>query len=93
MTRHAVTHNASAHRFEAHVEGQLSVAEYRRDGARVVFTHTGVPAQQRGRGIAASLVESALDWARVEGVKVVPACSYVARYMQRHPQTLDLLAS
>ncbi len=35
---------------------------------------------------------TALAHARREGLRVRPDCSYVAAYMQRHPQTLDLLA-
>jgi len=54
--------------------------------------HTGVPAAIGGRGVAAALVRAALDHARGEGLKVVPACSYVAAYFKRHPQDADLLA-
>jgi D-alanyl-D-alanine dipeptidase len=48
------------------------------------------PALQ-GQGIAAVLVQAALDWARAERLQVRPVCSYVAAYMRRHPDTLDLL--
>jgi predicted GNAT family acetyltransferase len=88
-----VRHDAVAHRFEATIDGHLSVADYRlaSGGNVVTFFHTEVPSQQRGRGIAAALVGAALQWARAQQLKVVPACSYVARYMQRHPETQDLL--
>jgi predicted GNAT family acetyltransferase len=33
-----------------------------------------------------------MDTARSEGWKVVPACSYAAAWMQRHPDYADLLA-
>jgi hypothetical protein len=87
----AVTHQAGAERFEATVDGRLAVCAYRRIDGVVHFTHTEVPAALQGRGIAAVLVQAALDWARAEGLRVRPACSYVATYMRRHPQTLDLL--
>lgn len=86
-----VIHNPGAQRFETTIDGRLSVAEYRLADRVVTFVHTAVPPEQRGRGIAAALVGAALDWARAQQRRVVPACSYVARYMQRHPQTLDLL--
>ena len=35
--------------------------------------------------------DEALAWARQEGLRVRPTCSYVAAYMQRHPETQDLL--
>jgi hypothetical protein len=87
-----VTHDPEQQRFEALVDGHACVATYRRKGDVVTFTHTGVPRELQGRGIAAELVRQALDWAQAEGLKVVPACSYVRVYMQRHPETLTLLA-
>ena len=56
------------------------------------MNHTGVPRPLEGRGIAAQLVATALAWARTQGHKVKPTCSYVAAYMRRHPETQDLLA-
>jgi len=89
----AIQHLTHDHggRFETHVDGLRCEADYVRQGHTVTFTHTGVPAALQGRGIAAQLVAAALDWARAEGVKVVPACSYVRVYMQRHRDTQDLL--
>lgn len=60
---------------------------------RVVFTHTGVPSAYRGQGLAARLVEAGLGWAQEQGLKVVPACSYVAVYIERHPKWRNLLVS
>jgi predicted GNAT family acetyltransferase len=44
-----------------------------------------------GRGIASALVQAAMEVARAEGWKVVPACSYAAAWMRRHPEYRDLL--
>ena len=89
----AVHHNPAASRFEATVEGLLCEASYRLDGRVMVMHHTGVPPALAGRGIAAQLVAAALAHARVQGWRVRPTCSYVAVYMRRHPETLDLLAA
>jgi predicted GNAT family acetyltransferase len=62
------------------------------DGTRA-FTHTGVRAHLRGRGLAAALVRRGLDDARAEGLRVAPVCSYVARYLDEHPADADLLAA
>jgi uncharacterized protein len=87
-----VVHDPAAGRFEALVEGQRCVCQYRLyDHRLMMLTHTGVPLPLRGRGIAAALVQAALDHARERGFKVRPDCSYVEAYMRRHPQTLDLL--
>ncbi|MBS0632355.1 MAG: N-acetyltransferase [Verrucomicrobia bacterium] len=81
-----VSHNLAEHRFEAQVDGHLAVVEYERDGTRLIMTHTFVPPELRGRGIAEKLVRPALDYARNERLTVVPACSYVAVFIQRHPE-------
>ena len=87
-----VLHNAVASRYEAVVDGHLSVAEYELDGERIVFTHTVVPPELRGRGIAEKLVRAALADARAAGRKVVPQCSYVAKFIERHGEYRDLVA-
>jgi uncharacterized protein len=86
-----ITHNAQAGRFECMVDGQQCACQYRLYGRLMMFTHTAVPSALRGRGIAAELAHSALSYAREKGFKVRPDCSYVEAYMQRHPETLDLL--
>ena len=68
----------------------VSVLDYQLMPGRVVFTHTGVPRALQGQGLAARLVEAGLHWARAQGLKVVPACSYVAVFLQRHPEWHDL---
>jgi predicted GNAT family acetyltransferase len=87
-----VRHNAAESRFEAVVEGHLSVAEYQLQEGTIVFTHTYVPGELRGRGIAEKLVRAALQFARDEKLKVVPACSYVAVFIERHKEYQPLLA-
>lgn len=86
-----VRHNTAEHRFEAEVEGQFSVAEYSQREGEITFTHTYTPAPLRGRGIAEKLVRTALDYAREQRLRVVPACSYVATYVQRHPEYQSLV--
>ncbi|HUR58682.1 MAG TPA: GNAT family N-acetyltransferase [Opitutaceae bacterium] len=81
-----VRHNVGENRFEAEVEGTLSVADYQIREGEMVMTHTYVPPEMRGRGIAEKLVRAALEHARHEKLRVVPACSYVDDYIQRHPE-------
>lgn len=87
-----VHHNAPAARFEATVDGELCVADYRLQHGVMVMPHTAVAPRLQGRGIAAALVKHALDWARAQGLKVAPRCAYVAAYMRRHAEVRDLIA-
>jgi predicted GNAT family acetyltransferase len=87
-----VRHNAAESRFEVEIDGQLSVADYELHGDQMIFTHTYTPSAQRGRGIAEKLVRAGLDYARTEQRKVVPACSYVAAFIERHAEYQPLLA-
>lgn len=87
-----VRHNTAAQRFEAEVDGALARADYKRQGDVMRMVHTEVPRALEGRGIAAALVRAAFDHARAQGLRIEPACSYVATYMRRHAETQDLLA-
>ena len=88
----SVEHLPAKSRFETVVEGGTSVLDYwLRDGVMTIH-HTGVPPRLEGRGIAAALVQAALDHARAHGLKVNPVCSYAGAYMRKHPQNLPLLA-
>jgi predicted GNAT family acetyltransferase len=87
-----VEHNAADSRFETRVEGHLCVADYHLALGVMHMTHTHVPPPIQGRGIAATLVDAALAYARAKGLRVDPQCSYVRAYMRRHPDTLSLQA-
>jgi predicted GNAT family acetyltransferase len=86
-----VRHNAAEQRFEARVENLLCVAEYERRDGTMIFTHTFVPPELRGRGIAEALVQAALEFARSQGCRVVPACSYVDAFIRRHREFAPLV--
>jgi predicted GNAT family acetyltransferase len=86
-----VRHNAAASRFEVDVDGHLAVADYVVAGDQMIFTHTFVPPALRGRGIAEALVRPALEEARRTGRRVVPQCSYVARFIERHAEFRELV--
>ncbi|MGD9582452.1 MAG: GNAT family N-acetyltransferase [Lysobacterales bacterium] len=78
-----IEHDPDRQQFFAIVEGRRCRLDYQRQGDRVLITHTLVPAELGGRGIAADLTQSALAWIRGQGLSVVPVCSYAARYLER----------
>ncbi len=87
-----VRHNQAANRYEAEVGGKTAVAEYRRVGDVVTFTHTKVQRELEGQGIASDLIAGALADVRNQGLKIIPECPFVAAYIQRHPELQDLVA-
>ncbi|GAB5559391.1 MAG: GNAT family N-acetyltransferase [Synoicihabitans sp.] len=86
----SVSHDPNQHRFTIEIDGHTGLIDYIDQGAVWALTHTYVPVELRGQGVAAKLVEAAFDAARKAGVKIDPQCSYVATYMQRHSETADL---
>ena len=88
-----VTHHRANGRFEALVDGQRCVLDYRLVGSVAHIHHTEVPAALQGRGLAGALVQQVLAQVRALGWRVRPLCGYVRAYMQRHPESLDLLES
>ncbi len=87
-----VVNNADHQRYEIHVDGTLAgVAQYRRDQGVVTFTHTEVDPAYEGHGLGSVLARSALDEVGGSGEQVVPLCPFVAGYIRRHPQYVDLV--
>ena len=71
----------------------LGLAAYRRRGNEVVFTHTEVDSDAGHSGLGSTLVRGALDDVRSKGGTVVPMCSFVRGWIERHPEYRDLLHS
>lgn len=74
-------------------EEMVGLADYRLDGEVVVFPHTEIRADKQGQGLGAVLVQGALDDVRSDGRRIVPACWYVAEFVDRHPEYADLVAA
>ncbi len=87
-----VRDNPALSRFELDADGVTAVTNYRLAGGVMTFTHTEVPPQARGGGIGSRLIAGALAAARARELKVVPRCSFVSAYIERHPEFRDLLA-
>ncbi|MDI1465720.1 GNAT family N-acetyltransferase [Catellatospora sp. KI3] len=79
-------------RYEARQDGVLlGELTYHRRPGMIVFDHTGVEPAARGRGIGALLVAAAMADAAADEVHVVPACSFVRRWVHDHPEYLPLI--
>ncbi len=88
-----VQKNAERHRYEAIENGQvIGTLEYRERGEAMELPHTVVQPGHDGKGVGSTLARFALDDIGSVGRKVIPSCSFVAGYIQRHPEDAALVA-
>jgi predicted GNAT family acetyltransferase len=81
-----VLHSPEHSRFEITIGAATAVLEYHLSGKLMTIHHTFVPVELRGRNIAAKLAQAAFQYARTEGLQIVPQCSYIASYTKRFPK-------
>lgn len=53
--------------------------------------HTWTSVDQRGKGLAAALVEQICQWIEQQHAQLMPTCSYIAKFIDEHPQYADLV--
>jgi predicted GNAT family acetyltransferase len=85
-----IVHNAAESRFETWIEGQLSKLDYILDDDTIVMTHVGVYPEYRGQGVAGKLTQVALEYAKENSLRVIPMCPFIATYIHRNRQYLEL---
>ena len=89
----SVEHDALSRRFTVAASSGTAVLAYAPSGPDTLELYsTYVPPGDRGRGIAARLVEAAVQYARAEGFRIIPSCWYVAQWLRHHPEHADLVA-
>ncbi|MFH8442119.1 GNAT family N-acetyltransferase [Streptomyces sp. NPDC018026] len=88
----AVVERADAdHRYEILVGGRRAgLTAYRDLGVQRVFFHTEIDEAFAGQGLAAQLVRQALADVRASGMRIVPVCPYVAKFLKRHDEFADI---
>ncbi|MFB7916485.1 GNAT family N-acetyltransferase [Streptomyces sp. NPDC056061] len=79
------------HRYEIVVDDKRAgLTAYRDRDDRRVFFHTEIDDAHTGRGLAAILVEQALNDVRASGMRIVPVCPYVAKFLKKHQEFTDI---
>lgn len=87
-----VVHDLHKSMFRAITAGgvELGHLEYRllmdRNRKAVDFYHTFTRPEAQGRGVAAKMVKTGIEWANEQQMEIVPSCSYVAAYMKKNPK-------
>jgi predicted GNAT family acetyltransferase len=86
-----VANNEAERRFEVRLGDDVAFAEYRLVQDGIILPHTEVPKAFEGKGVASGLARAAMAYAREHGLQVIPTCPFMAGYMQKHPETHDLV--
>jgi predicted GNAT family acetyltransferase len=89
-----IVNNAEKSRYEVLMDGALAgFSTYRlQPGDRVVVLHTEIDDAFEHHGLGSKLAEGLLDDIRRQGLKVVPRCPFIAKYVREHPEYEDLRA-
>lgn len=87
-----LSYSAAQNRYEMIVDQYVVYADVRREGDVLTIKYVYAPPELRGTGAAGRFMQSLMDTARAEAVKVIPVCGYAATWIERHPETQDLLA-
>jgi predicted GNAT family acetyltransferase len=84
--------DAAHHRFEMLVDGEVAgKAVYQARAGAIIVTHSEVDPRFRGQGLGNELARRTLDQIRERDLRVVPLCPFFARYVEQHPEYLDMV--
>ena len=87
-----VRDNPSDHRYEVFVDGGLAgFSLYRTEPDLVIFFHTEIDPDYEGHGVGSALAREALSDVRRQGKHVIPQCPFIAGYIRRHDEFVDLV--
>jgi len=87
-----VVHDETERKFSVTLGNDTAYLSYHRiDRDTLSYAHVWVPVAHRNKGVAAAVTLAALNYAATAGLRVVPACPYVAAYIRRHPRFSDLV--
>ncbi|WP_338702562.1 GNAT family N-acetyltransferase [Streptomyces sp. Q6] len=79
------------HRYEICVSDTTAgFTAYRDRDDRRVFFHTEIDEAFAGQGLASVLVREALTDTRAAGLRIVPVCPYVDKFLKTHDEFADI---
>lgn len=81
MSQEIIQHQAAQHRFVLSVDGSEAILDYELTDKTINFTHTFVPPEFRGKGLAEKLVRNGLSWAKDQGYQIQASCWYVQKFL------------
>ena len=84
--------NDANHHLELEVEGSIAFIEFKLAQDKLFLIHTEVPPELEGKGAGSAIVQKALQYAKDNNFKIVPFCTFVQRYLKKHPEWNDIVA-
>ena len=89
---YTLIHNEPECKYEYHIDGHIAYITYDDKDGNMHLTHTIVPEELAGKGLAKILLEDVLEQIKKAGKKAVAECSYVVKYQEKNPEKSDLFA-
>jgi predicted GNAT family acetyltransferase len=87
-----VKDNKEKKRFELDRGGNISFVDYILTNQEMIYlTHTEVPKELEGKGIASDLLMGVLQILSERELSIVPICPFVKSYLSRNPEWKRLL--
>ena len=85
-------HNENECKYEYHIDGFTAYITYDDQDGNMHLTHTIVPEELAGKGLAKMLLEDVLGQIEKDGKKAVAQCSYIVKYQEKNPEKSDIFA-
>ena len=70
-------------------DNQIAELDFAINGDVINAYHTGVRKEYEGQGIAGKLFDKLVSYARENGYKIIPTCSYILVKFRRHPELFE----
>ena len=83
--------NEENKQYELKVDSHLAKIEYIKAKDKIYLTHTEVPKELEGKGLASKMVLFALEDIKKKDLTLVPLCPFVAGYIKKHPEWRELV--
>jgi predicted GNAT family acetyltransferase len=90
--RYDIKHDKINQLFVTKVDGKDVYLRYSMIGNdTIVFNFTYVPDELRRKGLAAIVVREGFKYAEENNLKVIPSCTYIHSFLQKHPEYLKFI--
>ena len=87
-----VIHEKENDRFVIYKDSKETFVSYVLVEGKLNLNHTHTDLELRGQGLAAQVVRAALEYVKENNLQVIPGCSYVQSFLEKHDEYKELVA-